>query len=557
VVGLAVAIGLALPASGAAKARPSKKDHAMKPAPPAAPAVQLYPRPHAARSEHFQVSANGQPVFAESYRDVTYARFAMAGRVPVEIQTDDQVGPVGKARVAPASAVADLAIQGHRVRFTLVRPANVAVTLESGEKLFVLADPIETAPPVPGQGGAVSVLDYGADATGKALATAPLQKALDEAAARKGGGTVVVPEGIFLTGTLVLKSHVTLYLAPGALLRGSGDPADYPIDPGRHESGSDTSISSADQRYQGETMTFSRLILFDDAEGARILGRGTIDGNGSSLRQGRNAVPNVIRVRGGHDLAIRDVMIRDAAAWTVHILGAKKVVVENVKIINDRSNLNTDGVDPDSSQDVAIRNSLIYTKDDGVCIKATQNSGILADVERIEVTGNVVSSLDAALKVGTESRAAHFKDILFRDNDVFDSERAMSIVVRDGATYSNITFRDIRVAPGVKHLVEQVIGLRKGRQDVLGHIDHLTFEDIDAPKYDRPESNWTWYTQFRPGGANEENVVMFAGADAEHAVHGLRFKDVVVNGVRLKDRAEAEKVANLNIGPFVDDVTFE
>jgi hypothetical protein len=521
---------------------------------PTLPAVQLYPTPAGAVPSGFAVLAGVAAPFVERWRDVSYTRFAIAGAIPIEIRTP---APARDVRVLPRAAVSDLATEGNLIRFALLRPANLVVLAAEMERLFLLVDPAETEPPVPGAPGVVTVVTYGADPTGNGIATTMLQQAIDEMAARPGGGTVLVPEGTFLTGTLTIRSRVTLYLAPGAVLRGSPDPADYPIDAGRQESGSDTSIASADERYRGETMTFSRLLLFDGAEDAHLVGRGTIDGNGGHLRKARDAVPNLVRVRAGHGVTIRDVLLRDAAAWTVHVLGARQVTIENVKIINDRSNLNTDGVDPDASQDVAVRGCLIYTKDDGVCVKATNNSDLGADVERVEVTGNVVSSFDAALKVGTESQAARFHDVVFRDNDVFDSERAMSIVVRDGATYADLVFRDIRVAPGVRHLIEQVIGVRQDRRPTLGRIERLTFENVEAPGYRRPASNWTWYAQFRPGGETGDDVPVFRGADASHALRGLVLRNVVVNGVRLHDRAGAERVANLTIGRFVEDVTIE
>ncbi len=100
------------------------------------------------------------------------------------------------------------------------------------------------------------------------------------------------------------------------------------------------------------------------------------------------------------------------------------------------------------SSDVTIHRSFIYTKDDAVCVKATRNSDLSGDPKRVTVTRNLVSAVDAALKVGTESEAGRFSDIVFEDNDVFESGRAMSVVVRDGATYDRVTFRRVRVATG-------------------------------------------------------------------------------------------------------------
>jgi polygalacturonase len=361
---------------------------------------------------------------------------------------------------------------------------------------------------------------------------------------------------LYRTGTLELKSNVRLYLAPGALLQGSPDPEDFPVDPGRRESAGDTSLAP-DARFLGRTMTYSRLLLVDRAENVSIAGRGTIDGNGIFLRTHRNAAPNLLRVRQSANVTVGDVLFRNSAAWSLHVLASSSVAFRNVKLVNDRTNLNTDGIDPDMSSDVTIDGSFIYTKDDAICVKATRNTDLSRDVRRISATNNLVSSLDAALKVGTESEAATFSDILFENNSVFDSGRAMSVVVRDGATYDRITFRGVRVGHNVAHLVEQVIGVRDPEAR-LGSVRDLTFDDVTAPDFARPESNWTWYAQFRPGRPGADvDVDVFEGADDDHAVDGLRIKDVVVNGWRLDGPEIAREVANLTIGPHVRNVGFE
>jgi polygalacturonase len=336
-------------------------------------------------------------------------------------------------------------------------------------------------------------------------------------------------------------------------------PENYPKDPGRHERGSDPSITDADARFLGEFMTFSRLLFVDGATDVHIRGRGTIDADGSFLRKERNAVPNVVRVKKSDQVTIEDVMIRDSAAWTVHLLGASHVDITNLKILNDRTNLNTDGIDVDSSSNVTIDRAFIYTKDDGVCLKGSNNSDVLGDVDHVVVTNSVVSSIDAALKLGTESQSGVFRNVRFENHDVFDSDRAMSIVVRDGARYENIVYRDIRVGSGVQHLVEQVIGDRRDRAVVLGRITNLVFENIDAPEYTTPASNWTWYAQFRPDRPKQgdRDVAMFSGADDAHAVDGLTFRNVRVRGEVLESAEHATRLANISFGSSLRNVRFD
>jgi len=513
-------------------------------------------------SHRVRVLPSGALVPVERFAGIAYARFAMGGPVTLEIEID---GPIVDHTIYPTERVREPRVAGSILTFELPSPESVVVTIGGLERLFLLPDSFEDEAPAHGSTGAIGVRDvvdvvdvvaHGADPTGIALATTALQAAIEAAAARPGGATVFLPPGVFRTGTLTLRSNVTLHLAAGAVLQGSADPADYPLDPGRHETGADADLPP-DARFLGRTMTFSRLLLIDGAEHVRITGRGTIDGDGTFLRTRHDAVPNLLRIRRSAHVAIEDVLFRDAAAWSVHVLASSDVAFRNVKVINDRTNLNTDGIDVDMSSDVTIDRAFIWTKDDAICVKATGNGDLSGDPRRIAVTNSLVSSLDAALKIGSETEASTFRDVRFENDFVFDSGRAMSVVVRDGAAIEHVAFRGIHVGPNVDHLVEQVIGVRDPIA-ALGTIRDLAFEDIVAPAFVPPPSNWTWYAQFRPGRPGPDaEINVFEGADAEHAVDGLRLRRVVVNGRHLHDAATAHAVANLTIGAHVRNVTIE
>jgi polygalacturonase len=211
----------------------------------------------------------------------------------------------------------------------------------------------------------------------------------------------------------------------------------------------------------------------------------------------------------------------------------------------------------DMSSDVSIDRSFIYTKDDAICVKATGNGDLTGNPARIRVTNSVVSARDAGLKIGSETDASTISDILFEDDFVFDSDRAMSVVVRDGAMVERVTFRRIGIGPGVDHLVEQVIGVRDPEVS-LGSIHDLVFDDITAPGFVAPATNWTWYAQYRPGrpGPGTE-VNVFEGADEMRAVDGLRLRRFIVRGHQLDRAATARDLAGLTIGPHVRHVTFD
>jgi hypothetical protein len=133
----------------------------------------------------------------------------------------------------------------------------------------------------------------------------------------------------------------------------------------------------------------------------------------------------------------------------------------------------------------------------------------------------------------------------------------MSIVVRDGATYDRVTYRKVHIGPNVSHLVEQVIGVRDPAA-ALGLIRDLTFDDVSAPTFTKPASNWTWFVQYRPARPGPRpSVNVFEGADESHAVENLKLRAIVVNGQHLRDAGSARKVANLTVGPYVRNLSFE
>ena len=524
----------------------------------------------------YTLTAEGQRIpiaqFGASFQDVDYARFEMNGRVTLNVKAS---APITNFQVIPAAAATATIDARDRsiLHLTLAGPANLAIALNFQKRLFLFGYGPEANVPVAGAPNVISATDdaVAADPIGGELATQKLQGAIDTLSAQ-GGGTLVLPAGIYLSGTLTLKDHVTLYLDPDAVLKGSSNPADYPKDPGFHEQGSDSTLSD-DARFVGQFMTFSRLLLVEGQD-VHIRGRGRIDGNGRVLRNLRpNAVPNIVRVRSSDTVTIEDVLLRDSAAWTLHLLKSTNVTITNVKVINDRSIISTDGIDVDSSQHVAIKNAFVYSNDDGVCLKASNNTNLLGPVSDVTVTGSLVSSRSGAgLKLGTESNA-DMSSVVFDDADVYDSDRAMSLVVRDGHDMSDVTFKNIRVRSGVTHLVEQVIGIRAtpdnphptcADPNQCGTIKNLTFQSITAPagEFKRPASNWTWYMQFRPDNPQQgdPSAKAFQGAlkgqrgsgksPDSNALTGLALIDVDIANVPLKGngaKQEAEQVANLSI----------
>ena len=219
----------------------------------------------------------------------------------------------------------------------------------------------------------------------KEVARRVLQNAINDCH-QCGGGRVVVPAGEYsINGPLTLRSSVDLHLSEGALLRFSGEPADF--------------MPPVLQRWEGtEVFSHSPLITADHAHDIAITGRGTIDGQGkrifeswqpiqkqdqSRLRDmGRDGVPLEKRIFGKETrlrpslfqpincerVLLEGVTIRDSPFWTIHPTYCRHVIIRGVTV--DSMNFNNDGCDPDSCSDVLIENCIFRTGDDGIAIKS-------------------------------------------------------------------------------------------------------------------------------------------------------------------------------------------
>ncbi len=130
-------------------------------------------------------------------------------------------------------------------------------------------------------GTSFSVMDYGAKGDGNTLDTQAIQKTID-AVAENGGGTVYLPSGTYLSGTIFFKSHVSLYLEAGATLLGSTNLDDYPV-------------TICEYRSYTDNYTVRSLIYAEKVENVSILGRGTLDGQGAAFKDRRTKEKSIQR----------------------------------------------------------------------------------------------------------------------------------------------------------------------------------------------------------------------------------------------------------------------
>lgn len=206
-----------------------------------------------------------------------------------------------------------------------------------------------------------NVRDYGAAGNGQTLDTQAIQAAID-ACERQGGGTVFFPSGKYVSGSIFLRSHITLQLDAGAMLWGSEAPADYPI---------------IDSRWEGiEQPTHAPLIAGCDLTNIAVIGRGIIDGRGAPWWQCFQAGtldyprPRLISFVNCKNVLIENITAVNSPSWTIHPIRCANVTVNQVTIINPADSPNTDGINPDSCSDVRISNCYVSVGDDCITIKS-------------------------------------------------------------------------------------------------------------------------------------------------------------------------------------------
>jgi polygalacturonase len=294
-----------------------------------------------------------------------------------------------------------------------------------------------------------SVVDFGAQGDGKTLDTGAIQAAID-ACAKQGGGTVSLPPGTYLSGTLELKSHMVLRLEPGSVLRGSGNLKDYRDNGFKHnEMGKTTSL----------------LYAIDQSD-IRITGGGVIDLNDHPFMhwdQPRTALPPAeaaqmserqlkecvvqpaqrpsqpIFFQNCQRLRLDDITVRNAPCWTISINSSRDIRIDHLLIDNNPVVPNNDGIHFCSSKDIVVSDCIIRAGDD--CLAFTGITNWDGICERIVVTNCSLQAKSAGVRLG--HLASKVRNAVFSNLVISDSNRGFAIQAGDGGWVENIQVSNV------------------------------------------------------------------------------------------------------------------
>lgn len=341
----------------------------------------------------------------------------------------------------------------------------------------------------------INILKYGAKPDGLTLNTQSINKAIADCSA-KGGGVVLIPQGLWITGPIVMKSNVNLHVDRAALLQFTDDKSQYPLVEGNYE-------GHAAVRNQSP-------ISGTDVENIAITGEGIIDGHGEAWRaigkdrltdaewkklvgsggvvseNGKTWYPSDSYVKGAKDplggvlvpgkslkdyedmkdfyrpnmlvltnckrVLLQDVTFQNSPAWCLHTLLCQDLTLRGVRVRNLWNAQNGDGIDVESCKNVLIENSTFDAGDDGICIKSGRDEEGRRrgkPTENVIVRNDVVYRAHGGFVIGSEmsggAKNIFVSDCTFIGTDIglrFKTTRGRGGIVED-IYIKNIAMRDI------------------------------------------------------------------------------------------------------------------
>ncbi|MDF7815053.1 glycosyl hydrolase family 28 protein [Hymenobacter sp. YC55] len=403
------------------------------------------------------------------------------------------------------------------------------------------------------------ITQFGAGTDSTKLNTEAIQRTIDQATAN-GGGTVVIPKGVFLSGALFFKPNTQLRLQEGAKLKGSDNIADYPLVPSRME---------------GQKLDYyAALVNAYQVNNFRVTGPGTIDGNGlrfwkgfwahrdSMQKIGKSSTnlevhrPRLLFIWGCNNVTIEKVKLHNAGFWTTHLYQCNNVLIDGCDIRSPFRPVkapSTDAVDIDVCKKVTVRNCYISVNDDGIVMKGGKgpNAHKLPEngpIEDVLVENCTFGEVHAAMTCGSE--CIHANRITMRNCKVENDRPLLLFKMRPDTyqVYENITVENVTGRCGTIVTLSpwtQFYNMAGSTEKPFGTIRNITVSNVkvQCKQFAVLDGNPT----DKVTNINFKNVVATAEKVAfPNKYPDVKFEKVTLNGAPLKASKAVREGAEVN-----------
>ena len=443
---------------------------------------------------------------------------------------------------------------------------------------------------------------YGAKGDGLFLNTKAIQQALN-IAAEKGGGTVLIPAGLWITGPILLKSNINLHLATGAVLQFSDNRNDYPI---------------VETTWEGNTAYRCQAPIWGvNLTNVAITGHGTMDGAGQVWKQVKKSKltdtqwknfvatggvlndkkdtwypsetskygnenmawtnkktegktledyqkirdflrPNFISLSGCRNVLIEGITFLNSPAWTLHPLLCEHITIRNVNVKNPWFGQNNDALDLESCSNGIVENSTFDTGDDAICIKSGRDEEGRKrgkPTQDIIVRNNTVFHAHGGFVIGSEMSGG-VKNLYVNNNNFLGTDIGLRFKTARGrgGVVENIYISDINMnnIPGEAILFDMYY-MAKDTVPLDG--DDTSLPEIKAEKLDESTPSFKSFFIENVNCKGAETAIMLRGLPE------MNIKDISIKNSNFTSNKgliciEAENINFENVGIFSKNTTF-
>ena len=356
-----------------------------------------------------------------------------------------------------------------------------------------------------------NILKFGAIGNGVHLNTKEINQAIIECN-KNGGGTILIPKGKFLTGTITLLSNVNIKLESGAEIIGSKKISDYMIMP---------------DGYYYSGINYAGIFFGNNIENISISGNGKIDGNGSFFmnfekrfrwskneskltRQGDTYMSNqniedgpvdyeerpghLFTISNSRNIEINELYLKDSPKWTIRIGGSENINIHRIVIDNNLFIPNNDGIHITSSRNVVISKCDVIAGDDAKIVTGFSSGDKKIDYkfgnkskisENIKINDCKLKSRSSAIRVGYGENA--IKNVVFKNIIIESSNRGIGVFSRNNSLIENIIFKNIKINTRIhsggwwgRGEPIHISSIKNTNEGIAGKINKIYFSNITA-----------------------------------------------------------------------------